>query len=430
MLLALASLALAAPPEIQFEHYELDNGLDVILAPDHSSPIVHTQLWYHVGSRNEGPGLTGFAHLFEHLMFQGSEHAPGDYFGPIQEVGGTLNGTTNTDRTNYFETMPAEYLPRALFMESDRMGWMVVSQDLLDEQRDVVRNERRQRVEIPPFGDSFILLAENLWPEGHPYHHPTIGSHEDLEGASLDAVRSFFDTWYGPNNASLVVAGDFDTEQAKALVQQYFGDIDVRPVPDTAIPPLPELSETKVVRVQGAVPESRLWLTWTTPAMYEPGDAELDLVSGTLSGKDGRLYQALVVENGLARSVNAYQASSYLGSSYVIQATPAEGHTTDELVTAIDAVLADVLTGDAPPTQEELDASTASYEVGAYRRLTTISGRAGLLSSYLFYTGDPDYLAQDLARYREATPESVRLAGQKWLMRPRVELHYTPEEGQ
>jgi len=207
-----APLAAAGEFDLEFERFQLDNGLDVVLLPDHSTPIVHVEVWYHVGSKDEVAGRTGFAHLFEHLMFQGSANSPGEYFTPIQGVGGDLNGTTNADRTNYYETVPARYLPLALFMESDRMGHLldVLDQGKLDNQRDVVKNERRQRYENPPYGRAFADLQGALYPEGHPYHFPTIGSHADLEAASLDDVKTFFHTWYVPNNATLVVAGDFN----------------------------------------------------------------------------------------------------------------------------------------------------------------------------------------------------------------------------
>ena len=217
-----ASESLTSP---RFVRWQLPNGLDVVLVPDRSAPIVHTQVWYHVGSKDEVAGRTGFAHLFEHLMFQGSKNAPGEYFTPIQEVGGDLNGTTNSERTNYYETVPAESLPLALFMESDRMAALL---DVLDEtklanQREVVRNERRQRYENPPDGTAWADLYAALSPEGHPYHHPTIGSHADLQAATLDDVSAFFRTWYVPNNATLVVAGDFDVRTARRLVIENLG---------------------------------------------------------------------------------------------------------------------------------------------------------------------------------------------------------------
>ncbi|MFT7520564.1 MAG: zinc protease, partial [Kiritimatiellia bacterium] len=225
--LALGPQAHAEEPAIAYEKYELENGLDVILAPDKSTPIVYVTVWYHVGSKDEVEGLTGFAHLFEHLMFNGSVSVPDDYFKPLQEVGASINGSTSTDRTNYHQVLPARYLPLALFMESDRMGGLlpVLSQETLDNQREVVRNERRQRYENPPYGQAYGDIMFNLYAPGHPYHHITIGSHEDLEAAKLQDVKEFFSSWYVPNNAALVVAGDFDPIQVRDLIQENFGPI-------------------------------------------------------------------------------------------------------------------------------------------------------------------------------------------------------------
>ncbi len=415
-------------PEIPFEQYTLDNGLTVILAPDHSTPIVYTNVWYHVGSRDEEPGLTGFAHLFEHLMFQGSANAPGEYFTPLQEVGATINGTTSFDRTNYYEEVPAQHLPLALFMESDRMGHLleVLDQDKLDNQREVVRNERRQRYENPPYGEAYKKLYEMAFPEGHPYAHMPIGSHADLEAANLDTVKDFFRKWYVPNNASLVIAGDFDTETAKALVDQYFGPIPrgEAPVRRTAEPFT--IAENMEVRQYDDVPERKVWLAYSTPGFYQDGDAELDLLSSVLSGgKDSRLYTALVKEQQVAKDIAAYQSSLGLGSLFVIQGTAAGDHTTDELVAAVDAVLADVM-GENPPTVDELDGARANFEAGFYSGLQTISGKGDTINRYFMYSGDPGYMGADLTRYFEADAADVLASGQQFLMAPRVALHIMP----
>ena len=432
MLLALAlagSMATAGELSIEYEAYELENGLDVILAPDLSTPIVHVNVWYHVGSRNEEKGLTGFAHLFEHLMFQGSEGQPGEYFAPLDAVGASLNGTTNTDRTNYFETVPAEFLPLALFLESDRMGYLlpVLTQDKLDNQREVVKNERRQRYENPPFGDAWVHLTANLWPEGHPYQHTTIGSHEDLENASLDDVTDFFQTWYVPNNAALVVAGNFDKEVAKAKIEEYFAGIPRgEDVPHWEPAPAPLASDVEI-RLFQDVPEQRVWIAWPSPAIYEPGDAELDLLNATLAGgKDGRLYQELVQKRGIAKRVTAYQASSMLASTYVIEATAAEGHTTDELVQVIDEVMKDTLSAN-PPTVEDIAAAQANYEAGFYGRISTISGKANLLQFYHLVKGEADWITEDIARY-DSTPEKVVAESKIVLDQPRVVMHIWPDD--
>lgn len=417
---------------IPFEKYELANGLDVILAPDHSTPIVHVNIWYHVGSKDEEQGLTGFAHLFEHLMFQGSGNSPGEYFTPLQEIGGRINGTTNFDRTNYFETVPSHYLPLALFMESDRMGWLlpVLDQAKLDNQREVVRNERRQRYENPPYGEARKDLYAALFPKGHPYQHSTIGSHEDLENADLSDVKQFFETWYLPNNASLVICGDFDNSEAKALVEKFFGNIPEGEPPTHATADDVLLETTKEIRQYQDVPLQKMWMAWPSPRLFDDGDADLDILSSVLSsGKDSRLYKALVKEQRIAKDIFAYQASSMLGSAYIIQGTAAAGHTTDEMVEAIDAVLASVF-GDAPPTQEEVDSAIANYEAGFYSTIQTISGKANRLNSYNMYFGDPDYMERDLSRYLATTIDSTVTSGQRILSAPRLTLHIWPESDQ
>jgi len=419
----------AAPPSIPFEHYQLENGLDVILAPDHSTPIVYTNVWYHVGSRDEEPGLTGFAHLFEHLMFQGSANSPGEYFTPLQEIGAVVNGSTSFDRTNYFETVPAQYLPLALFMESDRMGHLLdtLDQAKLDNQREVVRNERRQSYENRPYGEVSKDLYAAAWPEAHPYHHMPIGSHEDLQAADLDAVSGFFHQWYTPNNASLVVAGDFDVDTAKALVAENFGGLPRGPEAQRMTAELLLAVTPQEIRQFDDVPEQKVWLAWATPPFYQPGDADLDLLSSALSGgKDSRLYTRLVKDLQVAKDVTSYQSSMSLGSLFIIQGTAAQGHTTDELVAAVDAVLAEV-TGDTPPTQAELDAGRANFEVGFYQNISTISGKGDTLNRYFSHTGDPGFMATDLQRYLDATPETVATAASTWLTKPRVVLHVWPE---
>lgn len=429
--LVIAVTAFAAEPEapqIPYEKYELSNGLDVILAPDHSTPIVHVNVWYHVGSADEEAGLTGFAHLFEHLMFQGSLSNPGEYFDQLEKIGANLNGTTSFDRTNFYETVPAEYLPLALFLESDRMGWLldVLDQSKLDNQREVVKNERRQRYENPPYGEAFMTLLAAVFPEGHPYHHVPIGSHEDLERADLDVVKAFFRKWYGPDNASLVVTGDFEPKEAKKLIAQYYGGIPSGPKVERQETPAVTIDTTRVITQYDDVPERKVWLAWLSPELRGPGDADLDLLSQVLSdGKDSRLYYKLVKELRIAKDVGAYQQSLARGSMYVIQATAAEGHTTQEVVAAIDAELAHVF-GDQPPTGPEIEAAKAGYEGAFYDNLSTIAGKADTLNGYNIMTGDPGWMSQDIARYTAATPASVLSAGQTYLTKPRVELHIAP----
>jgi predicted Zn-dependent peptidase len=416
-----------ADVSIPFEKYELDNGLDVLLSEDHSVPFVWVNLWYAVGSKDEVSGLTGFAHLFEHLMFQGSAHMDTDYFVPLQEVGASINGTTNPDRTNYFEGVPAEHLPLALWLESDRMGYLLpsVTQDRLANQQEVVRNERRQRYDNRPYGKVGIWLKEALYPAGHPYHVPTIGKHEDIANAKLEDVHAFFRTWYLPNNASLAIVGDFDPDEAKALVSKYFGPLPRGPQPSPVLEAPARLDGLTVRHYESRVPEHKVWVAWLTPRLFGAGDAELDLASQLLSdGKDSPLYRALV-ESGLATDASAYQSSGLLSSEFIVGATAAPGHSTDELVAAIDAVLARF--AEAPPAADALADARTAFEVSTYERLQSISNKADMLNSYNVHVGDPAYLAHDLGRYAEVDPPAVQRAVREWLPPDRrVVLHVHP----
>jgi zinc protease len=415
--------------DLEILRFELKNGLDVVLMPDHSAPIVHTQVWYHVGSKDEVAGRTGFAHLFEHLMFQGSRDAPGEYFTPIQRVGGDLNGTTNTERTNYYETVPAEQLPLALFMESDRMGHLLeaLDQSKLDNQREVVRNERRQRYENPPYGTAYIELQDLLYPAGHPYQHTTIGSHADLEAATLDDVQGFFRTWYVPNNATLVVTGDFDPKQARKLVTAQFGWIPRGEDPTHAATDPVSLAAPQVKVVQAKVPDQKLWLAWHSPAIFAPGDAELDVIASALcSGKDSRLYQDLVQDRRIARDIDCSQGSRRLGSTFTFTATAAQGHTTDEIAVAIRGAVA-ALTADAPITADELAIAVTGARVGTLRSLATIAGRAGAVSNYLDLLDRPDGWTMDLARYEALTLDAITATARDVFAKPYAELHFVPE---
>lgn len=416
LILLAVSAALADDPALPFSHYELPNGLDVILAPDHSVPFVWVNVWYNVGSKDEVPHRSGFAHLFEHLMFQGSVHSNDDYFQPLQKLGASVNGTTNLDRTNFFEGVPSAQLPLAVFLESDRMGYLlpVLDDARLQNQKDVVRNERRQRYENVPYGMARVLLLDAAYPEGHPYHIATIGKHEDIEAASLADVKEFFRTWYNPNNASLVICGDFEESEAKALVETYFGPLPRGPETAHHPPPLAVMPEEKVVRATDRVPFEKVWMAWNTPAVLQPGDADLDLLSSALTdGKESRLYKALVRDQKIAQDVTAYQGSAAYESLYTIEATAAAGHTADELVVAIDKVLAEARTSGI--SADEVALGQTAYEVQFFGGLATIQGKADMLNNYFVRTGNPGFMASDLARYRAATAESVTSALRTWL---------------
>jgi zinc protease len=433
LLLALGA-ALAAevtkPPEIHvpYQQFTLSNGLKVVLAEDHSVPFVWVETWYWVGSRDEKPGRTGFAHLFEHLMFQGSEHANDDFFAPLQKVGAQINGTTNQDRTNYYVGLPSAELPRALFLDSDRMGWLLPALDdaKLQNQKDVVRNERRQRYDNQPYGNAWIDLLAAAYPEGHPYHYATIGKHEDIEAASLGDVKDFFSTWYLPNNATLVLCGDFEPKEARRLVERFYGPIPAGPEP-TPQPPTPApLTAPKVVRTTDDVPFEKVWLAWPSPPVFAPGDAELDLLASVLGdGKDSPLYKVLVHDEQIAQDVVISQGSQDLASLFVISATVAPGHTGDELVAGIDRVLA--AERERGVTEAELAVARTQYEVGFYGSIATIQGKATRLNAYLRKLGTPDGFTQDLGRYYAATADSVNATFRAVVGPNRVELHVSPE---
>jgi zinc protease len=401
-------------PKLEFEKYTLANGLDVILVEDHRLPMVAVNLWYHVGPANERPGRTGFAHLFEHMMFQGSRHVGNDrHFALLEAAGASdINGTTDFDRTNYFETLPSNQLELALWIESDRMGYLLdtLDQEKLTGQIDVVRNERRQSVENAPYGVVEEEMFHQLFPKGHPYYASVIGSHADLEAVRLEDVRDFFTEYYAPGNASLAIVGDIDKAQARALVEKYFGPLAAsKPVtkPQVATPPI---TAEKRVAVTDKVELPRVYMAWLTAPIYQPGDAESDLLAVLLGGgKSSRLYKDLVYDKKIAQDVIAQQYSLTLGSVFYIQATAKPGVTPAQLEQAIDAQLAKLRT--EGPTQEELDRARNKIETGIVRGLETLGGFGGIadrLNQYNHFLGNPDFLAQDIGRYRAATPAALR----------------------
>ena len=419
--------------DIDYDMYKLDNGLNVILYEDHSTPMVSVNIWYHVGSKNEEPGRTGFAHLFEHMMFQGSEHVGDDmHFGYIEEVGGTLNGTTSSDRTNYFEDLPKNHLELALWLESDRMGFLLpaMTQQKLDNQRAVVKNERRQNYENRPYGLAYEKIYANLYPNGHPYHWMTIGSMEDLSAASLEDVKNFFRKYYHPANASLVIAGDFVPEQARELVAKYFGPIPAGPEVNPLHPQEVDLSGEKRLTMEDQVQLPRLYMTFHTPAFFEPGDAKLDILASVLgSGKNSRLYKSLVYEKRIAKDVNVYQSSRKLGSAFFIIATANPGHNLNEIEKAIWAEVEKVQNEGV--TEREVQKAKNSFEASYVYRLQHIGGFNGIanqMQHYYFYQGDPGYFNQDLARYSEITPADVKSVAKQYLNPDRrVVLSVVPE---
>jgi zinc protease len=401
-------------PDIAYEKYTLPNGLEVILSQDHRLPMVAVNLWYHVGPANEAAGRTGFAHLFEHMMFQGTKHVPSDaHFKLLEGAGASdINGTTDFDRTNYFETLPANQLELALWLESDRMGYLldVLDQDALTNQQDVVRNERRQSVENQPYGIVQEKVFQLLFPPGHPYYANVIGSHQDIQAAKLDDVQKFFKTFYAPNNASLAIVGDFDPAAVKQLVEKYFGSLrSGPPVPKLDVKTPPITAERRAV-VPDRVELPKVYMAWITSPIFTAGDAEADLAARVLGGgKSSRLYKKLVYELQIAQDVTAYQYGLTLGSVFAIEATARQGHTAQELEQVINAEL-EKLRKEGPSAQELERARNAieTQIVGGLETLGGFGGVADRLNAYNHYLGDPGYLARDIARYRSATPDGVR----------------------
>lgn len=419
LVLSVALAGASAAPTLPVEQYQLDNGLTVVLSEDRQLPVVAVEVLYRVGSGHERSGRTGFAHLFEHLMFQGSEHFDQEYFKPYEPIGAAVNGTTSRDRTNFYQRLPSNYLELPLWLESDRMQNLLpaLSQQKLDNQREVVKNERRQRYENAPYGMAWQYLGEAMYPPGHPYRHTPIGSHEDLSAATLDDVHEFFRQYYVPANAVLALAGDFQRDQAKALVEQYFGRIlggQAAPVPVPVAQPLPPAPAEKHLTFEDNVSLPRVYLAWHSPALFAPGDAELDLLSNVLSdGKTSRLFRPLVYEKKIAKDVDAFQLSQRLSSMYVIQATAAPGQSVESLYEALLASLNEALA--TPPSAEELVRSVNAYRKGFYERVEGVQSRASLLATYVLHTGEADFLERDLARYTSATPETVHEAARRLL---------------
>jgi zinc protease len=408
--------ATSAPPrvEMDFQKYTLPNGLEVILREDHRLPIVAVNLWYHVGPANETAGRTGFAHLFEHMMFQGSGHVGDDQHFKLLEGAGAsmINGTTDFDRTNYMEDIPSNQLELALWLESDRMGFLLdrLDQLKLTNQQDVVRNERRQSVENQPYGLVEEELFHQLFPQGHPYYASVIGSHEDIQAAKLDDVKDFFRRYYAPNNASLAIVGDIDVAKTKALVEKYFGSIPRGP----AVPPVdaktPAITAERRVVVKDKVELPRVYLAWITPPIFQPGDAEADLTARILGGsKASRLYKALVYDKKIAQTITASQQSLSLGSVFQISATAKPGHAAAELEKAIDAELA-AFAASGPTSDELAAAQNALYSstVLSLENMGSFGGVANRLNLYNHFLKDPGYLNRDLTRYAAVTPEALK----------------------
>ncbi len=418
--------------DLPYAKHTLANGLDVIVHEDRHVPIVAVNVWYHVGSKNERPGRTGFAHLFEHLMFEGSEHHNRGYFPPLQQAGALLNGSTNTDRTNYWEVVPTSAVDLALWMESDRMGYLLpaLTRERFENQRDVVLNERRQNYENRPYGFAMMAILAELFAPDHPYHWMTIGSADDIRAMQLEDVQAFFRTYYHPANASLALAGDIDTDRAFALAEEYFGELTAGPRPEAVSAAGAVTSERKLM-LEDRVELPRVYMAWHSPAMFADGDAELDLVADLLAnGKTSRLYQTLVYERHLAVDVSASQSSRELASFCLLAATAAPGQSLTEIAAVIDTEIQELVSGG--PTDAEMERAVAQAEAHFVYRLQTVGGFGGKsdqLNAYNVLCGDPGFFASDLARYRSASTDSVRAAAARVLkVDRRVLLSVVPRD--
>jgi predicted Zn-dependent peptidase len=397
-------------PSIPFERYQLDNGLEIILHRDNRVPLVSVDVWYHVGMADERPGESGFAHLFEH-MFKNSEHLGGRHHYDILKHAGSkaANATTNGDRTNYYEVVPANQLELALWLESDRMGYFLPGLDAprFERQREVVRNERRQSLDNRPYGRDRLAIAAGLYPEGHPRRYLTIGRHEDLEVATVEMVRRFYRKWYVPANATVMVAGDFDPAEARALVQKWFGTFPRSTKPIHRYAAAPAVKRTRVELSDPFAKLRRVHYAWRSLGAYEPGDAELAIATKALAaGGTGRLYQILVLDKQLAQSVWAYQTGGGGIGELHLGVDLRTGADQAEVERILDQEIERMRR--EPITQRELDRAVVQREAGFIWALESLRTRMAWLHHYNHHAGDPGYIARDFARYRDATPEGIR----------------------
>ncbi len=434
------NVAASDVPKIEFEKYTLPNGLQVILHVDRKLPMVHVNNWYHVGSKNERFGRTGFAHLFEHMMFEGSKDANSKYFGFIEKAGanlfeGGVNGTTNEDRTNYFESVPSASLEYVLWLESDRLATLtdVLTKEKLDNERDIVKNERRQGLENQPYGRAAMLITENVFPTGHPYAHTVIGSHEDLTAASVDDVKDFFHTYYTPNNLSLAITGDFDVAEAKQLIAKYYGPIPPGPALDRPKHWVPKLTAEKIIEVKDHVPQERTYFAWPSPAFFDPDDANLDLVSLMLTdGLSSRLQKSLIYDKQICSDVVSFQNSSEIAGDFIIWVTARPGASLSQAEQVTSEEISRL--ANEGPTAEELSRAKTKWEfqyVTGLERIGGFGGKADLLNTYNVFLGDPDKFAADVERHRAVTAENLRRAVAKWLdTTNRIVIRFHPESFQ
>ncbi len=417
--------------KVDYETFTLDNGLTVVVHEDRKAPIVAVNVWYAVGSKDEKPGKTGFAHLFEHLMFNGTENYDDEYFGPFERAGATeMNGTTNNDRTNYFENVPTPALDMALWMESDRMGHLLgaVTQEKLDEQRGVVQNEKRQG-EAQPYGKAWSYIAEQTFPEGHPYSWSVIGSMEDLNAATLDDVHQWFKDYYGAANAVLVLAGDIDVETAKEKVTKYFADIGPGKPLKKQEAWVAKRNETKRATMEDRVPAARVYKVWNTAQMGTADSEYLELFADILAnGKNSRLYERLVYEEQIASSVGAFQYGRTLAGQFMITADAKAGVELEQIEAIINEELERLI--NEGPTQAELQRTKFSNTANFVRRAEKVGGFGGksdILASGAVYHDNPGFYAQEMEWTKQATVSDVQNAAQQWLSSGDFVLNVVPQ---
>ena len=416
-------------PPIKYTETTLKNGLRVIMHQDKSTPIVAVNVWYHVGSKNEVVGRTGFAHLFEHMMFQGSKNYDADYFTPLQEAGANINGSTSSDRTNYYEVVPSNFLELALFMEADRMGGLLEAMTIekLNNQRDVVKNERRQRVDNQPYGTAGERIGEIMFPKGHPYNWSVIGSLDDLSAASLDDVKGFFRQYYVPNNASLVIAGDFDPKQAKQWAEKYFGGIARGGDVTRPNPARPALDKETRVSVEDAVPLPRVYMVWHSVPQNDKDEAALDLLGSILSnGRGSRLQSNLVYEKKLAQAIGAGNGSREVAGTFQVTATASPSKTLEEIEREINIEIERIQK--TAPTADELSRSLNQIEAGTIFGLQNILGKADALNSNAVFYGKPDLFQKQLDEYRAVTPADIQRVANTYLTKNRLVMSFVPRQ--
>jgi zinc protease len=414
---------------IPFEEYKLPNGLHVILSQDRTTPTVAVNVWYHVGSKNEEIGRTGFAHLFEHVMFTGSGNVPyGLHDKYTGGIGGSNNGTTDNDRTLYYETVPSNYLENSLWLEADRMGFLLDALDIdkINAQRDIVKNERRQGVDNQPYGRAEEIIVEAMYPKGHPYSWDVIGSMKDLSAASEEDVKNFFRLYYAPNNAILTIVGDFDPAQAKQWITKYFGDIPAgKPIVRPKIEPVTLPATTRLV-YEDRVPLPRLFIAWPTVGEKHPDHFALEVLGPILSGaRTARLTKALVYEKQAVANISAFQSTAEDVGQFGVTLTPREGNTLTDLESEVYAII-DRLKAEGP-TAQELQGATAGAELAFLSNLQSNLGKSNTLADGAGYHGDPGYFKIDFQKRRSVTADEVKRAAAKYLTQGRVVLSIVPE---